>query len=47
MAIFLLPFEGNYFFQGIVKNVALPFKKDFAYDFLNKILITIGSSLCK
>ena len=34
MAIFLLPFEGNNFFQGIVKNVALPFKKDSAYDFL-------------
>jgi hypothetical protein len=34
MAIFLLPFEGNNFFQGIVKNEALPFKKDSAYDFL-------------
>ena len=33
-AIFLLPFEGNNFFQGIVKNKALPFKKDAAYDFL-------------
>jgi hypothetical protein len=34
MAIFLLPFEGNNFFQGIVKNESLPFKKDSAYDFL-------------
>jgi len=34
MAIFLLPFEGNNFFQGIVKNKALPFKKDAAYDLL-------------
>jgi len=34
MAIFMLPFKGNNFFQGIVKNVALPFKKDSAYDFL-------------
>ena len=33
-AIFLLPFEGNNFFQGIVKNKALPFKKDAAYDLL-------------
>ena len=34
MAIFMLPFEGKNFFQGIVKNEALPFKKDSAYDFL-------------
>lgn len=34
MAIFLLPFEGSNFFQGIVKNRALPFKKDAAYDLL-------------
>ncbi len=34
MAIFLLPFEGNNFFQGIVKNKALPFKKDAAYELL-------------
>lgn len=36
MAIFLLPFEGNNFFQGIVKNEALPFKKYSAYGFLKK-----------
>jgi len=34
LAIFLLPFEGNNFFQGIVKNKALPFKKDAAYELL-------------
>ena len=27
-AIFMLPFEGNNFFQGIVNNAALPFKTD-------------------
>ena len=27
-AIFMLPFEGNNFFQGIVNNARLPFKKD-------------------
>lgn len=34
LAIFRLPFEGNNFFQGIVKNKALPFKKDAAYELL-------------
>jgi hypothetical protein len=34
LAIFLLSFEGNNFFQGIVKNKALPFKKDAAYELL-------------
>ena len=32
--IFMLPFEGVSFAQGIVKNPALGFKKDAAYDFL-------------
>lgn len=32
--IFMLPFEGVNFSQGIVKNPALNFKKDAAYDFL-------------
>ena len=32
--IFMLPFEGVNFAQGIVKNPALSFKKDAAYDFL-------------
>ena len=33
-AIFLLPFEGNNFFRGIVKNETLSFKKDAAYNLL-------------
>jgi len=33
-AIFMLPFEGNNFFQGIVNNSTLPFKKDAAYELL-------------
>jgi hypothetical protein len=33
-AIFQLPFEGNNFFRGIVKNTSLPFKKNAAYDLL-------------
>lgn len=33
-AIFLLPFEGNNFYRGIVKNSNLPFKKDAAYELL-------------
>ncbi len=32
--IFMLPFEGVNFSQGIVRNQALGFKKDAAYDFL-------------
>ena len=32
--IFMLPFEGVSFAQGIVKNPALGFKKDAVYDFL-------------
>jgi hypothetical protein len=34
-AIFMLPFEGNNFYRGIVTNFDLPFKKNAAYDFLN------------
>jgi len=34
-AIFILPFEGNNFFRGIVKNDSVPFGKDAAYDLLN------------
>jgi hypothetical protein len=34
-AIFMLPFEGNNFFRGIVKNEGLPFKKNAAYELLN------------
>lgn len=33
--IFMLPFEGNNFYRGIVTNFDLPFKKNAAYDFLN------------
>ena len=33
-AIFVLPFEGNNFFRGIVNNNSLPFKKDAAYELL-------------
>ncbi len=33
-AIFMLPFEGNNFFRGIVTNDNLPFKKNAAYDLL-------------
>lgn len=33
-AIFVLPFDGNNFFRGIVKNGSLPFKKDAAYELL-------------
>lgn len=34
VAIFMLPFEGKNFFQGIVDNAELPFKKDAAYELL-------------
>lgn len=33
-AIFLLPFEGNNFFRGIVTNNSLPFRKNAAYELL-------------
>ena len=33
-AIFMLPFEGNNFFRGIVNNTGLQFSKDAAYDLL-------------
>ena len=33
-AIFVLPFEGNNFFRGIVKNTSLPFKKNAAYELM-------------
>ena len=33
-AIFVLPFEGNNFFRGIVNNYSLPFKKDAVYELL-------------
>ncbi len=32
--IFMLPFEGNNFFRGIVTNDSLPFKKNAAYELL-------------
>lgn len=32
--IFMLPFEGNNFYRGIVTNDALPFKKNGAYELL-------------
>jgi hypothetical protein len=32
--IFMLPFEGNNFYRGIVTNTDLPFKKNAAYDLL-------------
>lgn len=32
--IFILPFEGNNFYRGIVTNAGLPFKKNAAYDLL-------------
>ncbi len=33
-SIFMLPFEGNNFYRGIVANKALPFRKNAAYDLL-------------
>jgi hypothetical protein len=33
-AIFMLPFEGDNFYRGIVTNTSLPFKKNAAYDLL-------------
>jgi len=33
-AIFMLPFENNNFFRGIVKNAGLPFRKNAAYELL-------------
>ena len=35
-AIFLLPFKGANFYRGIVKNDALGFKKDAAYNLIRK-----------
>ncbi|MEE4254462.1 MAG: transposase [Desulfuromusa sp.] len=32
--IFMLPFEGNNFFRGVVTNDSLPFKKNAAYELL-------------
>jgi len=32
--IFMLPFEGNNFFRGIVTNAGLPFRKNAAYELL-------------
>lgn len=32
--IFMLPFEGNNFFRGVVTNGSLPFKKNAAYELL-------------
>ena len=32
--IFMLPFEGNNFYRGIVTNAGLPFKKTAAYELL-------------
>ncbi|MCJ7603826.1 MAG: transposase [Desulfobulbaceae bacterium] len=32
--IFMLPFEGNNFYRGIVTNAGLPFKKNAAYELL-------------
>lgn len=47
--IFLLPFEGNNFFRGIVTNSSLPFKKNAAYELLKnprhnwrKFLLTLA-----
>jgi hypothetical protein len=49
-AIFMLPFEGNNFFRGIVTNENLPFKKNAAYDLLKnprhnwrKFMLTLAS----
>jgi hypothetical protein len=33
-SIFMLPFEGNNFYRGIVTNAGLPFKKNAAYELL-------------
>lgn len=48
-AIFLLPFEGNNFFRGIVTNDSLPFRKNAAYELLKnprhnwrKFLLTLA-----
>ena len=32
--IFMLPFEGNNFYRGIVTNAGLPFRKTAAYELL-------------
>lgn len=47
--IFLLPFEGNNFFRGIVARNSLPFKKNAAYELLKnprhnwcKFLLTLA-----
>jgi hypothetical protein len=32
--VFMLPFEGNNFYRGIVTNVGLPFRKNAAYELL-------------
>lgn len=52
-AIFMLPFEGNNFFQGVVNNAALPFKKDAAYGLLNnprhnwrKLMMGLAVKVC-
>jgi len=51
-AIFLLPFEGNNFFRGIVTNSNLPFRKNAAYELLKnprynwrKLLLTLATQV--
>jgi hypothetical protein len=48
-AIFMLPFEGNNFYRGIVTNAGLPFRKNAAYELLKnprynwrKFLLTLS-----
>jgi hypothetical protein len=50
-AFFMLPFEGDNFFRGIVTNEDLTFKKNAAYDLLKnprhnwrKFMLTLGWS---
>ena len=51
--IFMLPFEGNNFYRGIVTNTKLPFKKNAAYDLLKnprhnwrKFMMTLAVQVC-
>ena len=52
--IFMLPFEGNNFFRGIVTNASLPFRKNAAYELLKnprhnwrKFLLTLAVQVSK
>jgi hypothetical protein len=53
-AIFLLPFEGNNFYRGIVTNSNLPFRKNAAYELLKnpcynwrKLMLSLAVQVCR